>query len=270
MNSRPCRVVLGLGLLLVAACAGTPERGPRGHLELDSATSACRQRPELCTHLAGEQAVVPIARSLKVVGSAVRTGISAVRVLDAAAAALIEQKLVRCAEEARSKVLAERLDGRSPTARECNALVEDIPGRRITLAMQLGCAMHEVALRCAREELNRLRPGGFSLEQRYRYTRESRKLEAVSENEARALLRQGCGDELIGTLVPDVVIHEGDPLEVLAIYDFKFPCANSDKAPPWRVYSKGHPYHPSSQGDMYQEALGAQVRRVIPRLGIVR
>jgi hypothetical protein len=262
-------VVLGLGLLLVAACAGIPERGPRGHLELDSATSACRQRPELCAHLAGEQAVVPIARSLKVVASTIRAATGAVRVLEATAAAVIEQKLVRCADEARSKVLAERLNGRSPTVPECNSLVEDGPGRRITLAMQLGCAMHEVALRCAREDLNKLRPGGFSLEQRYRYTRDSRKLEVVSENEARALLRQGCGDELVGTLVPDVVIHEGDPLEVLAIYDFKFPCASRDPTP-WRVYPEGHPHAGQSQRRMYEEALGAEARRVLPRWGILR
>jgi hypothetical protein len=206
---------------------------------------------------------------LKVVAAAVRTGAAALRVLEAATAALIERKLARCAEEARSKVLTERLEGRSPTAQECNALVDDGPGKRITLAMQLGCAMHEVALRCAREELNRLRPGGFSLEQRYRYTREPRKLETVSEEEARALLRRGCGDELIGTLVPDVVIHDGDPLEVLAIYDFKFPCANSDRPPRWREYNPGHPYHPSSQGEIYREALGAEVRRVVPRLGVI-
>jgi hypothetical protein len=256
-----------LGLLLVAACTGTPDRGTRGRLELDSATNACRQRPELCAQLAGEQAVVP-ARALKVVGSAVRTGTAALRVLDEATRVLIEAELKKCVDKARTQVLEERFGGKSPTAQQCNEQIEH-DGRRMTRAMQLGCVMHEVALKCARKALDTLRPGGFSLEQRYRYTRDSQKLVLVSDEEARSLLRQRCGDELIGTLVPDIVIHEGNPLQVQAIYDFKFPCVNSDRPPRWREYSPGHPYHPSSQGELYREALGAEVRRVIPRLGVI-
>lgn len=268
-GSRLCPVVLSVSLLLVVACTGTPDRGTRGRFEFDSATSACRQRPELCARIAGEEAVVPAVRPLQVVASTVRAASTALRVLDVATAAVLERKLAQCADEARSQVLAERRDGKSPSAQECNEVVEDTSGRRMTLAMQLGCAMHEVALRCARQELDRLRPGGFSLEQRYRYTRKSRKLEVVSEEEARALLRQGCGDELIGTLVPDVVIHEGDPLQMLAIYDFKFPCVNSDRPPRWRDYPEGHPYYLSTQGDIYREAFGAAVKRVVPRLGVI-
>lgn len=264
MDSRQCWV-LGLGMLLVAACTGTPERGTRGHLELDSATNACRHRPELCARLAGEQAVIPLARTVK----AVRTGHAALRVLDEATRALIETELKHCADQARTQVLEERFGGKSPTSQQCNELVQH-EGRRMTRAMQLGCVMHEVALRCARKALDTLRPGGFSLEQRYRYTHDSQKLELVSNEEARSLLRQGCGDELIGTLVPDVVIHEGDPLQVQAIYDFKFPCVNSDRPPRWREYTPGHPYHPFSQGELYREALGAEVRRVVPRLGVIR
>jgi hypothetical protein len=34
-----------------------------------------------------------------------------------------------------------------------------------------------------------------------------------------------------GTLEPDVVIHTGDPLQVQAVYDFKFRCVGFDKKP---------------------------------------
>ncbi|WNG46488.1 hypothetical protein F0U60_22000 [Archangium minus] len=81
--------------------------------------------------------------------------------------------------------------------------------------------------------------------------------------EEQALRQQGCADELVGTLVPDVVIHSGNPLDVLAVYDFKFPCPTSDE-PRWNDYPKGHPYHESNQGAMYHRALGVKPFRVAP------
>ena len=74
-----------------------------------------------------------------------------------------------------------------------------------------------MALQCVQERLDRLIPGRFSLEPRYRYDKRTGQTELVSQQEARALRQQGCGDELKGTLVPDVVIHSGNPLEALAV-----------------------------------------------------
>lgn len=81
----------------------------------------------------------------------------------------------------------------------------------------------------------------------------------VSAKEAQALIQQGCGGELEGTIVPDVVIHSGNPLEVLAVYELKFPCPSSNE-PSWREYEEGHP-HGSNQGEIYQKIL-----QVIPKL----
>ena len=92
--------------------------------------------------------------------------------------------------------------------------------------MRLGTEMHEVARQCAEEELNKLRPGGFSLEQRYRYDSRTGRKKLVSTAEEQALKDSGNQGELRGTVKPDVVIHSGDPLDVQAIYDFKFPCVN--------------------------------------------
>ncbi|MCP3143490.1 hypothetical protein [Pyxidicoccus xibeiensis] len=201
--------------------------------------------------------------------SATRAGIGALRVLDAATDVLVRQELVACAEHARSQVLIDHMDGKSPTPAQCNEVVHDEKSdRRISRAMLLGCLMHEVALACVGERLGKRLPGRFSLEQRYRYDRQSRSLTVMSKEEVRSLLRLRCGEELRGTLVPDVVIHSGDPLEVLAVYDFKFPCVSTGKVPSWREYEIGHPYQRKTQADLYQEAFGVIPHRVTPRIGV--
>jgi hypothetical protein len=56
----------------------------------------------------------------------------------------------------------------SPNASECNQPAKNASRKGVTWAMQLDIDMHEVARQCAEERLTQLRPGGFSLEQRYR------------------------------------------------------------------------------------------------------
>ncbi len=136
-------------------------------------------------------------------------------------------------------------------------------GRRVTRAMQLGKEKHDLALHCAEQKLGALIPGSFSLEPRYRYDRLTGQKQLVTPELVRALRQQGCGDELEGTIVPDVVIHSGNPLDVLAVYDFKFPCPSSNE-PRWNDYPRGHPYQDSNQGVMYHKALGVKPFRVAP------
>ena len=144
----------------------------------------------------------------------------------------------------------------------------DSKGKPITRAMTLGTEKHQVALRCIQEQLTLLRPGGFSLEQRYRYDRKSNKTSLVSEAEARALLRQGRGDELKGALRPDIVIHGGDPLRAHAVYDLKFPCPGSNPAR-WHDYPEDHPYFRLDRGEVYRKALRVRPFRVAPGWGVV-
>lgn len=267
--SRWVQVVLVPCMLLIAACAGTPDRGVTGRYGFDSASAGCRQQPGLCARMAGEEAVLPGVRTAEAVASSVRTAAAVIRVLEETTRAVVEEELNVCAEHARSKVLIDHMNGRPPTLAECNELVDDATSRRrITRAMQLGCLMHEVALACTREALDKRLPGRFSLEQRYRYDKATGTLNLVSSEETHTLLRSGCGDELTGTLVPDVVIHSGDPLDAQAIYDFKFPCMSRDPTP-WRRYPEGHPHRGSSQKEMYEAALGATAQRVLPRWGVL-
>lgn len=258
-----------VGAVLLVACSGTPNRGRPGRYARDSLTTKCRQQPELCSELAREGAAARAARTVETVASAARTGVGAIRVLEAATQALIEKDLAACADDARSQVLIDHMDGKPPTPAQCNEEVHDeASDRRISRAMLLGCLMHEVALACTRKALGERIPGRFSLEQRYRYDRESGTLTVMSAQEVRSLLRLRCGDELKGTLVPDIVIHSGDPIEVLAVYDFKFPCVNSDTPPRWREYELGHPYQRKTQAALYQEAFGVTPHRVTPRIGV--
>ncbi|MFY2561693.1 hypothetical protein ACN469_29100 [Corallococcus terminator] len=254
--------------MFLAACAGTPERASTRRYEFDSATNGCRHRPELCARIPGEEAVIPAVRPLQAMASATRTAAAALRVLDSATQALIEERLKECADLARSSVLFEHLGGRPPTRSECNeSRIDESSNRRMTLAMQLGCLMHRVALDCSEAALEKVIPGGFSREQRYRYDRARGTLAMVSEEETRGLLNSGCGDELKGTLVPDLVIHDGNPLSAHRIYDFKFPCIATNMTP-WHEYPVGHTYGGMSQKMIYREAFDAPASRVLPRWGV--
>src|SRR5439155_13663222 len=95
---------------------------------------------------------------------------------------------------------------------------------------------------------------------------------SVVTQEEEALLRQhGAGDELRDSIVPDLIIHKGDPRYVQAVYDFKFPCASRD-APPWRKYSGRHPAAESNlpnQKEVYEAMLKQVAQRVAPGKGLL-
>jgi hypothetical protein len=144
--------------------------------------------------------------------------------------------------------------------------------------MRLGTEMHEVAAQCAEKQLDKLRPGGFSVESRYRYDSRTGRWKQVSPEEERALVESGNQGELRGSLKPDVVLHTGDPSNILAIYDFKFPCVIPDEYKAltnWDTYPTGHPYQGMTQKRMYRQLLGLNdlsgqnIARIVPRWGVV-
>lgn len=210
---------------------------------------------------------MPMARAAQVAASAGATGSVVLRVLRKEDQSVLEEALAECADEARSEVLLRLFGGRSPTPEECREEVgKDAQGKPVTRAMRLGTEMHVVALACAHKRLGALRPGGFSLEPRYRYNPKTQKWEPMSRQEEQSLLEQGHTGELKGSLVPDVVIHTGDLLQVLAIYDFKFPCVSTSEAVEWRRLPVGN------QGLYYDQALkpALKARRIQPRIGVVQ
>ncbi len=188
----------------------------------------------------------------------------------------IEEKLAKCADDARSDVLlrhkADFPNGGRPTADECKQFSTDPNFRGKTWAQQLGIEMHEAARECAKAALKLIVPGRFSLEQRYRYDRATKQKKPVSADEEKALVKSGNAGELKGSLVPDVVIHTGDLLAVQAVYDFKFRCVNDGEPPSWDTYEAGSPYQGKTQGQMYEQVFGFETApaTISPRIGVTR
>ncbi|ATB29368.1 hypothetical protein [Melittangium boletus] len=246
---------VGLG-----ACAGVPGGGVPSRYGFDTVRGGCARNPALCATLEGQR--VPVA-----VGVVAGTARATLQSLDVAGLQALKKEMEACADQARTEVLvghAGAFAGPMPTAKECKEMTVDGRGRSVTWAIRLGVEMHEVALRCAGEKLERLRAGGYLLEPRYRFNRKTGEKSLVGEEEKAALLRQG-GEGLKGTLEPDVVLHAGDPLRVEAVFDFKFRCVNFTKSPDWRTYPSGHTYAGRNQGDVYQEAFGPRVDLIGPR-----
>lgn len=266
------RTMLGACLFLLA-CAGGPRPAQQYGWTFDSVSNACLKNPANCPPALGQQPAAVSAASGSVVGVAVMGGvlIQRGRALEEEETAAIDDALEECADDARSEVMLKYFENGRPTREECEEVVgTDRRGQPITRAMQLGLEQHELALRCAEERLSKIKPGGFILSPRYRHDPSTGKTEYLPREVVEELLRRGRGEELRGTLEPDIVIHEGDPRRVQDAYDFKFPCMNTGSRTPWRLYPQGHPHSGRHQGEMYTEALGVRPARVQPHLGVGR
>jgi hypothetical protein len=269
MSLHPIHPLLLLGLLLTACQAGVTGHGvPRHyHQRMDSASSACQQNPAYCAKVAGEEVIVPTS-TLHTLATAGAAATTAVKVLNSTLRTDIEQALTRCADLARSDVLSKHFHDRTPTAQECNEEIR-VDGRTLTRAMWLGNLMHDAAFACAKEQLNLLRPGGFTLQPRYRYDPRSGKTSLIPPEEVKRLLDAGLHAQLRGTLEPDIVLHKGDALKAEAVYDFKFPCADLDRPPPWRDRFTSPSHQKVTQKIAYQDALGVRALRIAPWLGVL-
>ncbi|WP_240486914.1 hypothetical protein [Hyalangium minutum] len=272
-------------VLWVALCCtacGTASHGvPRQYAQVpDTVSNACLKNPANCPPGTGLRLVpspppappLPAATGFSVLATSV-VGAAVIQVghsLDADLRARIDAALAECADAARSEVMLKHF-GRSPTRQECSEVIgTDSQGQPITRAMQLGVEQHTLALRCAERKLQELKPGGFSIQPRYRVDPETGKAEYLPRQVVENLLRQGRSAELRGTIEPDLVLHEGQPYRVQETYDLKFPCANTSQRVPWRTYPRGHAHEGSNQGTVYREALGGKPVLVQPHLGVAR
>jgi hypothetical protein len=168
----------------------------------------------------------------------------------------LQERLQECAKQAEQQVNATFFGNREPTREECGEEVDvDGCGEPITRAMLLGRQKHILALACTREVLKQRWPAPFSIEQRYRYYRNARFIETISQEQERRLIEQGCTRDLWRTIKPDVVLHSnGNLLKAVLIVDFKFPCPSTN-TPTWKQYGKTSAYDGLSQGGVYKEAL---------------
>lgn len=184
--------------------------------------------------------------------------------------AQVEEALAHCALYAEEKVNGRHFQGRSPTREQCQQEVgTDAKGNGVTRAMELGREKHAVVMECLRWRLEVLLPGQFLLEPRYRYNGQTQETRLLSAEEVKRLLESGRGGELVGTIAPDVVIHLGDPLRPVELFELKFPCPSSND-PSWRKYPQNHPYAGKTQKMVYEEILKALLRAVTPMGGVLR
>ncbi|RKG98108.1 hypothetical protein D7V97_33475 [Corallococcus sp. CA053C] len=262
MRFRPTALLSCWLLLCGCQSAGTGQTRREYKQSLDSGMAACRQNPAYCADVA-------VSAGLRATASAGASVAGALQVMDAVAKARVREIMETCANKAEFDVNLEHFGGQPPTKEQCEEVLKrDAAGNPIlTRAMKLGQEKHVAALRCVQLRLSVERPGGFSLEQRYRYDIQSKVLELISKAAELEMIRTGKTARLRGTLVPDVVIHAGNPLRVEVVYDFKFSCLVGD-ASPWHRYPKGHPFEDVNQGQAYGTALQAPVFRVSPILGV--
>jgi hypothetical protein len=190
--------------------------------------------------------------------NAARTTAAALRLLEAAELARIEQILTECVKDAHAEVNDRELgQGKRPTREQCNQVLRREQGQDVTLAMELGRKKHEQALDCARTKLGPLFSENVSINPHYKVDAAGR-WRLLDPNQVAQWLRDGLFSQLLGTLIPDVVVHaSGNPLQGQRVYDFKFPCMPTSP-PSWRQYPKDHPHHPKDQGDKYKEAVGLE------------
>lgn len=254
---------------LLAACgtSATVRATPRGYAQsVDSATSTCSRNPACYTRPPGEQAVLPwLSRA----ADAASATVTALRLLEAAELARARAIIEQCAKDADFEVDERELgEGKRPTRQQCKEVVgKDARGNPVTRAMELGRMKHEVALRCVQENLGKLFPENFTVEPRYHYDDRTGRVRLIEPRQVEEWLSDGLAALLIGTLVPDVVIHaSGNPLKVQAVYEFKFPCPITN-SPSWRDYPPDHPNQSDNQGQLYRDALGVEPHFVTPPLG---
>ena len=224
------------GALLLAGCAtpGAMRPPPEGRYAqtTDSATSGCLRNPACYTTTPGEEAIIPWL--LRFVDAA-RTAGTVMRLLETAEMARVEQVLTDCAREANSKVNDEDevLKGQIPTAEQCREVVRQEKGKDVTRAMDLGARKHAMALACVQRELGGLHPENFSVQPRYKYDPSEGRWRQLDPVIVAEWLRNGLESLLLGT-------------------------------------PEGHPHHPKTQGQMYEQALGGEKppSLVTPQLGV--
>jgi hypothetical protein len=247
-------------LPLLVACASAP-RGVPSHYgqSTDSATSTCLRNPACYTVPAGEEATLPWATRT---ADAIRTAGAALRLLEAAEVARVEEILVECAEQAELTVNERHFGpGGQPGDRECREVLgKDAKGRPVTRAARLGDEKHKEVARCVQSKLGESIPGNFSWEPTYLKDWKTGELRWISPQQVAQWLSEGLEALLLGTLVPDLVLHANDnPLKVQRVYDFKFPCPRDRRRPPvWTKYPPESPYAGQTQGKLYQNIFGGE------------
>lgn len=221
-------------LVLHTGCASTPRHDAAGGSArqyaqaTDSATSGCLRNPACYAQPASEAPLPWLSRAM----AAARTSAAVLRLLEAGEVARVEAILLQCARDADFAINEQEYgEGKRPDDRECVRIVGQERGEKVTRAMQLGQMKHQRALECVRRELGKHFPDNFSVEPTYKFDPGTGRWWRVDPGQVARWVADGLFKLLLGTLVPDVVLHaSGDPNRVQRVYDLKFPCTTRSKS----------------------------------------
>jgi hypothetical protein len=107
-------------------------------------------------------------------------------------------------------------------------------GEKVTRAIELGRMKHKEALACIQRELGKLFPDNFTLEPTYKRDPTTGRWLMLDPKLVAKWVSAQLFDLLLGTLVPDIVIHAaGNPNQIQRVYDLKFPCVAKRKSNPF-------------------------------------
>lgn len=263
----PARLrLLCVASALLVACASNPQRTRHEALRLDTETVGRLRHAAALGRAAAASAAAQVSASQL----AALVPILLVLLKSGNAAHELDARLWACARRAERQVNSQHFGDRAPTRAECGEeVMMDGCVEPITRAMLLGQQKHAVALQCAREVLEELWPGPFSIEQRYRYFPNAKVLERVGREEEARLIAQGCTSELWRTIKPDIVLHaDRDLLRSVVTLDFKFPCPDTNE-PRWTRYGEASAYAGRTQKEVYESALGGPALSISPQKGVM-
>ncbi len=177
--------------------------------------------------------------------------------------AKVEEVIVRCVRRAEKEANDHYFNGESPTREQC------AKSKRAgqTWAAYLGERKHLDARLCLQAELKKLIPGRYLLEPRFRLNERIGMWEYLDAETVAQLMSRLDWKALEGTIEPDIVIMDGKSV-IIHVYDMKFPCPESNGAR-WDYYSRGR-WAPTSQNELYLQALRVEPLLVSPREGVER
>jgi hypothetical protein len=173
----------------------------------------------------------------------------------------VEAAIWKCVREAERQANDHYFQGRSPSREQCG----ERKTNEQTWAAYLGVFKHELARSCLRTALEKLMPGRYLLQPRFRLNEQTGKWEYLDAEAVRQLVSRQGMKGLAGTIEPDIVLMDRNGV-IIHVYDMKFPCPESNPAR-WDTYKKGR-WATYTQGELYLEALKADPRLVSPLEGV--
>lgn len=175
--------------------------------------------------------------------------------------AKVEEAIWKCVREAERQANDHHFQGRSPSREQCG----ERKTNEHTWAAYLGVFKHDLARPCLRTALEKLVPGRYLLQPRFRLNARTGKWEYLDAEAVRQLVSRQGMKGLTGTIEPDLVLMDAAGV-IIHVYDMKFPCPESNLAR-WERYTKGR-WESYKQDDLYSEALKVGPRLVSPREGV--